>query len=300
MLSCTVKKWVSSVITKLKIVTLADDYAGGGRCLAQHGISFYIEIEDQLGHEKRILFDTGIYHDPIVFNANRLEVPLEKTEVVVLSHSHYDHTGGLLGILEHINKSEIPIIAHPDVFKKTYYKGREKNIGMENEHTKEEAEKLGGIWHLSKEPIPIADHATFLGQVPRVTAFEQEPTIQLETERNGQKVDDLIEDDSAIYIETPKGLVIISGCSHSGIVNIVKHAMNVSGGIKPYAVIGGFHLLSASDERIFQTTEALMELGVERLVTGHCTGNVAEYLFQQVFTTKYQKLFAGKTIQYKF
>ncbi|MFV9511244.1 MBL fold metallo-hydrolase [Tepidibacillus sp. LV47] len=289
-----------SGVKKVKIVTLADDYAGGGRCLAQHGISFFIEIFYQSGEVKRVLFDTGIYHEPILFNAKRLSVPLEKIDAIVLSHSHYDHTGGLLGILEKIQREDLPIVAHPLVFKKSYYKGKSTNIGMENDRTKEIAEKLGGVWYLTKESFEVIDNLFFMGQVPRVTDFEQDLTIQLQTEVNGEWIDDLIEDDSAIYMKTLKGLVIVSGCSHSGIVNIVKHGIHLSRGEKPYAVIGGFHLLTASEERIIQTAESLKELGVEKLITGHCTGGVAEYLFQQIFTTSFQKLYAGKTIQYEF
>ncbi|WP_339060367.1 MBL fold metallo-hydrolase [Tepidibacillus marianensis] len=246
------------------------------------------------------MFDTGIYHEPILFNVNRLSVPLETIDAIILSHSHYDHTGGLLGILETIQRENLPIVAHPDVFKKSYFKGKGKNIGMENDQTKERSEELGGIWRLTKTPVEMIDNLFFMGQIPRVTEFEQDLTIQLEIQVNGEWVDDLIEDDSAIYIKTDKGLVVISGCSHSGIVNIVKQGTEISGGIRPYAVIGGFHLLTASEERIFQTAEALKELGVEKLITGHCTGGVAEYLFQQIFTTSFQKLYAGKTISFDF
>jgi len=289
-----------SGVKSVKIVTLAEDFAGGGRCLAQHGISFFIELISQTGEVKRVLFDTGIYHEPILFNVNRLLVPLDTIDAIILSHSHYDHTGGLLGILETIQRKNLPIVAHPDVFKKSYYIGKTTNIGMENDHTKEISEELGGVWRLTKDSVEVIDHLFFMGQIPRVTPFEEDLTIQLQTQVNGEWVGDLIEDDSAIYIKTAKGLVIISGCSHSGIVNIVKRGIELSNGIRPYAVIGGFHLLTASEERIFQTAEGLKELGVEKLVTGHCTGGVAEYLFQQIFSTNFQILYTGKTIQYDF
>ncbi len=175
-----------------------------------------------------------------------------------------------------------------------------KNIGIENEQAKELVENLKGKWQLSSQPLKVDDHVTFLGEIPRITDFEEELTIQLQTMKNNVWHHDKIEDDSAIYINTPKGIIIISGCSHSGIVNIVKHAKKVSGDLNIFAVIGGFHLLSAAEERILKTASELKMLGVENLITGHCTGGVAEYLFHQTFQENFQKLYAGKKLEFTF
>lgn len=289
-------------LKRVKLTTLAEDYAGGGmgKCLAQHGVSFFISVENENGEVNNILFDTGDYHEPIIFNAEKLKISLENIETIVLSHSHYDHTGGLIGLMQRINKRELPIIAHPHIFKQSFFKEKPSlSVGMENKNTKEIVEKLGGVWRLTKEPVQVVSNVTFMGEIPRITDFEQELTINLQTEVNGEWVDDQIEDDSAIFIDTPKGLIIVSGCSHSGIVNITKYASKISGK-KIHAVIGGFHLLSASEERIVRTAEALKDLGVDKVVAGHCTGLVAEYLFQQKFKDNFQKLYSGKIIEFSF
>ncbi len=106
-------------LNKVRITTLADDYAGGGRCLAQHGVSYFIEIEEK-EETFYYLFDTGLYHEPILFNANRLAIPIDRIQKVILSHSHYDHTGGLIGLLEALESKEREVFAHPEVFKKSY------------------------------------------------------------------------------------------------------------------------------------------------------------------------------------
>lgn len=287
-------------IEKVGIITLAEDYAGGGKCLAQHGVSFLIEVVYQTGRTQVLLFDTGFYHDPIIFNANRLNAPLEKVEKIILSHAHYDHTGGLLGLLGEIGQ-KVDIIAHPHVFKQSYYKGKaNKNIGMENIHTKELAEQLNAKWKLSKDTVEVLPAVTFLGEIPRKVSFEQDLTIQLRTQVDGKWVDDQIEEDSAISIDTPKGLIIISGCSHAGIVNIVNRAIQVTGKEDVFAVIGGFHLISADDTRIDQTSQSLKDLNVENIITGHCTGGDAEYRLKQDFKESYQKLFAGKRLEFSF
>ncbi len=291
---------MTNQVKEVQIVTLAEDYAGTGptRCWAQHGVSFFIRLQYENKEVHHFLFDTGDYHEPILFNARKLNIPLDEIESIALSHSHYDHTGGLIGILKEIKKKERPIIAHPEVFKQSYYKGDfTRNIGMENEKTKEITESLGGIWKLSKEPVEIFPHVSFMGEIPRITIFEQDVTLKLQTKVNDQWVSDEIEDDTGIYISTPKGVIVIAGCSHSGIVNIVKYAKQLSGK-QVVAVIGGFHLHSASVARINHTIDALEELGVKEVITGHCTGGDAEYAFKQRFKKQFQKLHAGKILSF--
>lgn len=287
-------------IRQVKIATLAEDYAGGGvsKCWAQHGVSFYISLKYENGEEHHILFDTGDFAEPVLFNSKQLNLSLDPIESIVLSHSHYDHTGGLIGVLKQMAVKERPVIAHPDVFKKSYYKGDfSRNIGMENEETKEIVEELGGRWTLSKTPFRVMEGVTFMGEIPRVTDFERDMTINLQTEVNGEWVEDQIEDDTAMFIQTPKGIIVVSGCSHSGIVNIVKYAKELSQD-NILAVIGGFHLISASEERIQKTAEALKELGTQNVITGHCTGGDAEYILKQTFKKQFQKLYAGKNMEF--
>lgn len=290
-------------LKKVTIHTLAEDYSGSGetRCLAQHGISFYIKLDYDNNLTRRIIFDTGDYYEPILFNAKKLGISLSEADAIVLSHSHYDHTGGLIDLVKNINKKNISVIAHPNVFKKSFYPDNpEKNIGMENEYTKDIVEQYGGVWTLTKTPHHVIDNVYFIGEVPRLTEYERDLTIKLKTLENGNLTDDKIEDDSALYIDTPKGLIVISGCSHSGIINIVNYAKAIKNNEKVYSVIDGFHLLSASETRINNTIKAFKDLGVDNIMTGHCTGLTAEYKIQEEYKDNFQKLHAGKVIEFSF
>ncbi|WP_048055267.1 MBL fold metallo-hydrolase [Pyrococcus sp. NA2] len=282
---------------KLRIYTLADDYAGyNSPFLAQHGVSFLIEVEG-----KRILFDTASYAEPILFNMKLLSISPREIDMIVLSHSHFDHTGGLLGIVKEMNK-EVPIFAHPEIFKVSFSMEPEfiyAGIPPLRGGTKEEIEKLGGIWILSRDPIRLAPGVFTLGEISKEekVEFERSTTIKLYKLENGRVVEDEVSDEIGLAVNTGKGLVVIGGCSHPGIVSMVKKAMRISGIKRVYAVIGGFHLIDASDDRIRKTVEALKEIRVEKVYAGHCTGLRAEALFAKEFGEGFEKLHAGKVIE---
>ncbi|HDD31682.1 MAG TPA: MBL fold metallo-hydrolase, partial [Thermococcus litoralis] len=144
-------------VDKLRIYVLAEDYAGyNSPFLAQHGISFLIEVKFN-GNRRRVLFDVGSYAEPLLFNMKLLSIDPKNIDMIVLSHSHFDHTGGLLGIMKEIGK-EIPIFAHPNIFKVSFATEPEftyAGIPPLRGGSKEEIEKLGGVWVLSRDPIRL-------------------------------------------------------------------------------------------------------------------------------------------------
>ncbi len=285
-------------VDELKVYTLAEDYAGyNSPFWAQHGISFLIEVRIN-DIKRRILFDTGSYAEPILFNMKLLNINPKTIDMIILSHSHFDHTGGLLGIMKEINK-EIPIFAHPNIFKVSFAIEPEfmyAGIPPLRGGSKEEIERLGGIWILSKDPIQLMPGVFTLGEITKEekVEFEKKVTIGLYRLEKGRIIPDNVEDEIGLAVNTRKGLVIIVGCSHPGIVSMIQKAIKISGINKVYAVIGGFHLIDAEDKRIKRTVSAIKELGVKKVYTGHCTGLRAEKAFADEFGKDFEKLHSGK------
>ncbi|HUU40568.1 MAG TPA: MBL fold metallo-hydrolase, partial [Desulfatiglandales bacterium] len=189
---------------------------------------------------------------------------------IVLSHAHYDHTGGLREVLRRTGK--LDIIAHPSIWVPKYNKDPSEEIP---EYTgipfaREELEGLASFG-LSKEPAHISRTLMTTGEIPTVTDFENiDPKFYVK-ERDELRAD-TFPDDLALIAKTSRGLVVVLGCAHRGIINTIRHARKVAGEDRVYAVIGGTHLYSKTDEQIGKTIEALKEIGVQKIGISHCTG----------------------------
>jgi 7,8-dihydropterin-6-yl-methyl-4-(beta-D-ribofuranosyl)aminobenzene 5'-phosphate synthase len=261
----------------LQITTLSENTAGLRNLLGELGLSILVETEGL-----NILFDTG-QSISASHNADILGIDLSQVNKIVLSHGHYDHTGGLKQILRRIGKKRIEIIAHPDIWA-VKYKRRE---GQEDEYIgilfhRQTLESLGAHFNLTKEPVRITDNIMTTGEIPMVTDYEEiEPHLQVK-EGKRFKPDKLL-DDQALIINTEPGLVVILGCAHRGIINTLYHAQRLTGVKKIHAVLGGCHLTDASEERVWLTIAAIKELGVQRLGVCHCTGLPASAIMAQEF-----------------
>jgi len=243
-------------------ITILNDNVAGRRCRAEHGLSFLIEADEQ------ILFDTGS-SDLIGYNAKILNIDLEQIETIVLSHGHDDHTGGLI-----LFKGQ-KLICHPDTFLKRYRKSNHTELGIKWTET-----EIRNKFDLktSREPVQISEQIYFLGEIPRKTDFESRSTAFQKADGS----DDFVPDDSGLAVKTHKGLVIISGCAHSGICNMTNHAKKVTGVEKVHLVIGGFHL--QNDDAVTQSTIEWMKLNrVEKIIPSHCTGFEAQAVFYKSF-----------------
>ncbi len=281
----------------VKIFVLAEDFAGyASRFWAQHGISFFIEVK-RGNRKSNILFDTGTHHMPVLFNAHLLRLDLGEVDYIALSHSHYDHTGGLPGVMKEINK-KIQIFAHPEIFKESYAMGEEPRYIGPPEDMREEVEKYGGIWVLDREPREINPGVWTLGELPQKDRVEYEVLKETKVfmKRDGELVPDYLEDEIGLVINFKDGIVVIGGCSHPGIVGMTKRAMEITKRKDILAVVGGFHLLNASEYRINRTVEDLLDMGVREVYTGHCTGLPAECKFAEKFGKHFHKMHAGMTI----
>ncbi len=225
------------------------------------GFSVFIKV-----FGKKILFDTSIDKD-ILENSKKLGIDLFDLDYLVLSHGHWDHTEGL----KYLKGIKADIIAHPDCFEKKYY----NKVSIGSPFSKEEMERYFKLI-LSKEPYSIDENIIFLGQIPRKTAFEsKKPIGYLE---NGE--DDFVMDDSAIVIKTDKGLIILSGCSHSGICNIIKYAKEVCEEDKILVLLGGFHLF---DKKVTdKTVDFIKDQNIKHIYPAHCLDEYAFSEFEKI------------------
>ena len=256
-------------------LTVLNDNAPGDVCNSEHGLSYLVEAD------KTILFDTGS-SDLFLKNAALLNINIDKVDTVVLSHGHWDHGNGLVHLK---NKN---LITHPDSFQKKYRKRDHSYIGLPLTHI-EASEKFNLI--TTKKPYQISEQITFLSEIPRLNSFEAKTTsFELD---NG--TEDFVPDDSALVVKTEKGLVIVSGCAHSGICNTIDYAMNITNINTVYGVIGGFHL-KKNDIQTQKTIDYFKNLNIKAIYPSHCTALPALAAFHQMFNTK--QVFSGDIIYF--
>ncbi len=245
--------------------TLIDHYLTG-----EPGLSFLIETG---GH--KILFDTG-YSDVFIRNAQKMEISLFDLDYVILSHGHLDHTWGLIPLVKHFTEAAIEkrqvrnpeLVAHPWCF---YPKPKPPLGNSGSLLTEAEA----GLWFpmkLSRTPLWLTSNLVFLGEIEQTFDFEYvDPGKRKIVMPDGRIKPDQLRDDSALACRTPEGLVIVTGCSHAGICNIVEYARQVCGDNRVCDIIGGLHLRDPGTERLEKTCRYLGSLGLEALHACHCT-----------------------------
>jgi 7,8-dihydropterin-6-yl-methyl-4-(beta-D-ribofuranosyl)aminobenzene 5'-phosphate synthase len=239
----------------------------------EHGFSMLIRVfSEDKAH--CVLFDTGISPNGVVENAERMGINLSEVECVVLSHGHYDHFGGLLSAVKAVNKADLPIIVHKNMFATRGSAGAKGTVRQYPEFP--QAAQLSPTHLVStKKPSLTADGMVCItGEIPRKTSFETGYTRHRAFVSGAWQPDPRIMDERAVAINIRgKGLVVLSGCAHAGIINTVTYAQQIMGTDKVYAVMGGFHLAGKEFEnRIQPTIEELKRINPELIVPSHCTG----------------------------
>ena len=253
--------------------------------LAEHGLSLLITVYQEK-NKQTILFDTGYTKVGVLHNMALLGVNIEEIEAIVLSHGHMDHTGTLHVILDKISHT-IPLVLHPGIFQYPRYTQRPDGAKSIWPRTvvKDDLNKKNVDIIESETPVCLADDMIMVtGEVERITPFEKGMPNAL-LEQNGELVHDPIIDDKSIVMKLKgKGLVVVSGCAHSGIVNTVMFAQKTTGEQKIHAVLGGFHLSGPFFEKFHDpTVEALKKIEPDVLIPMHCTGWKAIQRFQKEF-----------------
>ncbi|MGB6674410.1 MAG: MBL fold metallo-hydrolase [Candidatus Nitrosopolaris sp.] len=288
--------------------------------IAEHGFSAVIEIHyhDHKMKKKisnRFLFDTGVSENGIIFNADLLGVDLTNIEAIILSHGHMDHFAGLLSVMKRISRP-LKVVAHPDAFLKRWLifpDGTKAEMPVLDEIELKShgalIEKRRNIsylplnTHVSDDKYTDYRHRLLVtGQIPRMTSFEKGFPLQyLEIpERNILVPDPLVNDDQAIIVNIKeKGLVIITGCAHAGLINTIKYAKDITGINKIYAIIGGFHLTGSIYEgSIEQTVQELQSEMPSYLVPCHCTGWKAVNRIIQTMPEQFLQSSVGTTFNF--
>ncbi|MBD3184249.1 MBL fold metallo-hydrolase [Candidatus Poribacteria bacterium] len=261
----------------MQITTLVENEVGKAGLLAEHGLSFLIETDNET-----ILFDTG-QGCALIHNAEEMGVDLSKVNKIVLSHGHADHTGGLKDALKACGGANV--YAHPGAFDEKYSvaKCQRRSIGIP--YTIESLELMGAKLHLSKEPVQIAPGIQTTGEIPRVTDFEVIPD-RLCTIKENNLIKDELKDDLSLIIQGKNGILVVFGCGHSGIINTLKKVDQLMHNTYISMVIGGIHLIDASKGRIDKTIQELDKFNIDKMGLCHCTGKLATIRLYEHFGGK--------------
>jgi 7,8-dihydropterin-6-yl-methyl-4-(beta-D-ribofuranosyl)aminobenzene 5'-phosphate synthase len=254
--------------------TMLTDFHGVG----EWGFAALVEADG-----RRLLFDTGARPQTVLDNARELGIDLSGITDVVLSHHHWDHTGGLLALREALSKKNPAALSRVHVGEGIFLSrpspkdGKETNEMIARRVTYEAG---GGKFLVHSRPVEIMPGVWLSGPVPRPHPERNWPRSgRLQTPQG--TVEDSIPEDASLFIDTPEGLVVITGCGHAGVVNTVQYARSAVRQAPAYAVIGGLHLFQASDETLEWTAMKLKEQGLVHLLGAHCTGIEALYRLRQ-------------------
>ena len=241
---------------------------------AEHGFAALVSIT-RAGRQHRILFDTGVTPDGLTDNMHRLSLSPKDIEAIVLSHGHFDHTTGMSGLIQALGKTNLPVMIHPEFWtrRRIAIPGRD---AIEIPSTSRSALAGAGFDIIeNKAPSFLLDRCVLIsGEVDRTTEFEKGIAVHQALRNDHWEPDPLILDDQALMVHVrDKGLVVLTGCGHAGVVNILRYATKLTGVETIHAVIGGFHLTGVLFEPVIgPTCDALEELHPQFLVPAHCTG----------------------------
>jgi len=259
-------------VTTESATILVDNRAGAG-LVAERGLALWLQSGG-----RRILFDTG-QGPALAANAPALRVDLRDCDALVLSHGHYDHTGGVSQVLGSADK--VHIYCHPAALRPRYSirDGMPRSIGMPPASAAAVAKLPVDKLHWVEQPVWLSERIGLTGVIPRETDYE-DTGGPFFLDREARETDP-IDDDLALWVRSDEGLVICVGCGHAGLVNTVRSVQRLNDGLRVHAIIGGFHLGSASEQRLSQTVAALRSLEPEVVVPCHCTGEKAVALLQR-------------------
>lgn len=249
------------------MTVLVENSVHGRDLQAEHGLAFHVRTD-----HGQLLFDTG-QTDLLLRNAAVLGLQLDALQAIALSHGHYDHTGGLDAVRQVARQARV--FLHPDgvIVKFSGQRdGSARPVGMAGE-TARQLQQPNQPVSWTRQPTEVLDGVFVTGEIPRRTAFEDTGGRFFLDEACTRP--DLLLDDQAMFFDTADGVVVLLGCAHAGVINTLRWIRDLTAGRPIHAVLGGFHLLAASEDRLGQTLTSLEELGVKVIGAAHCTGQTA-------------------------
>lgn len=276
-----------------RITVLVENSVKQRGLLAEHGMAFWIETPG-----RRILFDTG-QGMVLQHNANTLGIALSTADDVILSHGHYDHSGGLHQALASFK--EATVYAHPAAFMPRFMRNPDKKsarpVGSPFLSAEDLRGRVGKLIFTGAEPVEIADGVRLTGEIPRRNDFEDTGGAFYLDEACTRP--DLLPDDQALFMETARGMIVLLGCAHAGVVNTLEHIRTLTGCTRIHAVFGGMHLLAAGENRLRRTIQALREADVQAVGLAHCTGFAAMARLYQELPNRCFPCVAGTRVAFE-
>jgi 7,8-dihydropterin-6-yl-methyl-4-(beta-D-ribofuranosyl)aminobenzene 5'-phosphate synthase len=271
-----------------RITILCDNTVGPmSGTLGEHGFAALVE-----GEGDPLLFDTG-QGETLLYNAQRLNRDLHRVGRVVLSHGHWDHTGGLRALLSSCGPKEI--LAHPGVFARRYRVRENGSVAVGIPYSEDFLAGIGARYDFSTGFREVAPGIFLTGEVPRTAPFEK-GDAGLCCDDAGCRPD-LLPDDQSLAAVTPRGLVILVGCCHAGVINTIRYCIEKTGIPEIRAVIGGTHLSFCSHEQLEETVRGLRELRVHKIYGSHCTGFPASARLSREFPGHFHPAAVGFTLE---
>ncbi len=274
---------MNAELDAVRITILVDNQVGPG-LVSEHGFAAWIEVDG-----RHLLFDTG-QGAALLPNAAKLGIDLGATDVLLLSHGHYDHCGGVPLVVRRSPSTDV--YCHPALTTPRYsiHNGVARSIAVP-EPANAAIERFPHGVHWTEQAREIQPGVGVTGFIPRTTQYENTGGPFFLDPHGHQP--DLIPDDLGLWIRTNKGLVVVVGCGHSGLINTLNHALRVSGATRLHAVIGGFHLNQASEARLVHTVAALQAFEPDLVMPCHCTGEAAVTRLRGALGRRFSSGFAG-------
>jgi 7,8-dihydropterin-6-yl-methyl-4-(beta-D-ribofuranosyl)aminobenzene 5'-phosphate synthase len=279
----------------------ARDFGLAEQLVAEHGFSALVSVERD-GHRHTVLYDAGLTPDAVARNLDVLQVPVGELRAIVISHGHADHHGGLEGLVRRRGRSRLPLVIHPDAWRErrvVFPSGGEVRLPAPSRHDLE-SEGLEVVEERAHSLL--LDGAVLVsGQIERVTEFETGFPIHEARNSDNWQPDPMIWDDQALVLNVRnRGLVIISGCSHAGVVNVLLHAQRLTGETRIAGLIGGLHLTGGLFEaRIRPTVEALRAARIGRVLPAHCSGWKAVHAIARAMPDAFVQSAVGTTVAFE-
>lgn len=233
--------------------------------IGEHGFACFVETPDG-----NYLFDTGQGFG-IVQNSLALNKDLRSINAVMISHGHYDHTGGLPAVLK--LKGEVDVYGHPDIFSERIWSSGDQSRFIGIPYRRVYLESLGANFLLGNELVAVGPGVFLTGEIPRHSTFEKGDSSLTAILSNGSTIHpDPLKDDLSLIVYSSKGLILVLGCAHAGMINIIEYALAQTGHDRIHAIIGGTHLGFSSDEQFEETLKVIDRYQIERIGVSHCTG----------------------------